>query len=182
MKKYLLTDCDGVLLNWKDAFADWIGLEAEYDHDYDLSVCYNIPNWKMEVLMQTFERSKHFGYLEAVEPFALTALRTLLNDYKIVVISSVSADPSVVKNRAKNLIAVYGDIFEDIIHVGSDSKWETLSTFPPGSVWVEDNIKNYLMGEPLDFESFLYKRPWNRHQSIHPRYDWCDIYHKLRSK
>ena len=45
-EKIILTDCDGVLLAWEDAFHDWMkskGFTKKAEATYDISASFGIP-------------------------------------------------------------------------------------------------------------------------------------------
>ena len=46
MSKIILTDCDGVLLQWEKAFHEWMklnGFEKKGEGHYDIDMMYHLP-------------------------------------------------------------------------------------------------------------------------------------------
>lgn len=51
MDKIILTDCDGVLMDWERAFGEWMisngyMINKEYEESYDMAKKYNISDDK----------------------------------------------------------------------------------------------------------------------------------------
>ena len=68
-KKVILTDADGVLLNWEFAFRTWMTETrvSKRKHDdpttYDIGVRYGIPKAEKESAVKLFNESAAIGYL-----------------------------------------------------------------------------------------------------------------------
>ena len=70
MSKYkiILTDCDGVLLDWENAFYEWMaskGFEKKVDAVYDRSKTFGISKTEGKRLIKEFNESSWRGYLKA---------------------------------------------------------------------------------------------------------------------
>jgi hypothetical protein len=71
LKKLILTDADGVLLDWEWAFNVWMqehGFEevAGSKLNYDMSVRYGIPKEQVKKLIRIFNESAAIGFLPAL--------------------------------------------------------------------------------------------------------------------
>ena len=70
MSKTILTDCDGVLLDWEKGFEIWMGEQGYVkipDFDvtaYGLSVHYGMTKEKIKKLIREFNSSAAIGYLK----------------------------------------------------------------------------------------------------------------------
>ena len=56
-EKIILTDCDGVLLAWEDAFHDWMktkGFTKKAEATYDISTTFGIPKTLGKKLVKEF--------------------------------------------------------------------------------------------------------------------------------
>ena len=66
-KKVILTDCDGVLLNWEYAFTVWMdrhGYKLNVDSEvYDVGDRYGISKQEKKKLVKYFNESSAIGYL-----------------------------------------------------------------------------------------------------------------------
>ena len=67
-EKTILTDCDGVLLDWEWAFNCWMiqhGFETTegYQFKYDMAERYGISKPQVQKLVKTFNESAAIGFL-----------------------------------------------------------------------------------------------------------------------
>lgn len=170
---HILLDCDDVLLNWLEGFASYCS--AKLDRD----VCPHGPDdWVMDKwlgtephetiqLIEEFNSSDDFGKLSPVEgaqgalmPFSSrTAVR-------FHVVTSCSSDWDTVEMRKRNLKAYFGGIFDSVhcLDLGQ-SKETLLHAFEPG-IWVEDNLKNALIGVKAGHKTFMRQTSHNhRHRA-----------------
>ena len=66
--KIILTDCDGVLLDWEAAFIEWMeskGYEKKVEAVYDISKAFGIEKKLGKRLVKEFNESAWMGYLKA---------------------------------------------------------------------------------------------------------------------
>jgi len=57
MSKVILTDCDGVLLQWEQAFHEWMqlnGFEQIGKGHYDIDMMYHLPQGFSKTLIKIF--------------------------------------------------------------------------------------------------------------------------------
>lgn len=167
----ILTDCDGVLLDWETAFDEWIqskGYMKVPNHDvtaYGLHVHYGIPKKEVQKLIRQFNESAAIGFIKPMRE-AEKWLPLLANHgYRFVVITSVSNDPYAAMAREHNLKSVFGDIFEEIIclDTGAD-KDETLADWIGNAkIWIEDKTENAMIGADYGFKTYLMTHGHNNH-------------------
>ena len=64
----ILTDCDGVLLNWENSFIDWMteqGFSADpNDNSYDMHKRFGERKAKIKQLVREFNNSAWIGFLK----------------------------------------------------------------------------------------------------------------------
>ncbi|HEY7824844.1 MAG TPA: hypothetical protein VIG24_18540 [Acidimicrobiia bacterium] len=169
----VLLDCDDVLLNWLEGFAAFCSAKLERD------ICTRGPdNWVMDEwlgtephetiqLIQEFNASPGFAKLSPVEG-APEALMPLIQrtDVRFHVVTSCSSDWDAVEMRKANLKAHFANIFDSVhcLDLGQ-SKETVLHAFEPG-IWVEDNLKNALIGVKAGHRTFMRQTSHNhRHRA-----------------
>lgn len=167
----ILTDCDGVLLDWETAFDEWMqskGYKKVDNYDvtaYGLHVHYGIPKKEAQKLIRQFNESAAIGFIKPMRD-AEKWLPLLANyGYRFVVITSVSNDPYAAKAREYNLKSVFGDIFEEIIclDTGADKDKE-LEKWKNGKYYfVEDKLENAMIGADYGFKTYLMTHGHNNH-------------------
>lgn len=195
MNKLILTDCDGVLLNWVDAFERWMthtkGYKKVRDDAYYISKSYDIPIERAKELTKEFCDSSEIGYLKPFNSSAVDFVRRLhfVHGYRLTVISSISDKPTALGYRCENLYRVFGpECFDEIICLpcGGD-KTSTLDRWRGTNLWwIEDKPENAVIGQKLGLRPLLVNHPYNlTFPTDIPRVDlsWLEIYlHILEAK
>lgn len=188
MRKYhkvILTDCDGVLLNWGYAFDVWMEQRGYYAkkgvEEYDVSKVYGIERSETKELVKLFNESAAIGFLPPLRD-AVEYVRKLHEEHGYVfhVITSLSKDENAQKLRTKNLKKVFGKTaIEKFIYLdtGAD-KDEVLSEYVgKGYIWVEDKVENAICGDLNGLESILMEHAFNMDNKVYPLMkNWKDIY------
>lgn len=165
----ILTDVDGVLLNWEVPFHKWMASQGFYGNgeaSYQLDKCY--PDLESEFVFEkirTFNASAQMGFLEPLAD-ARYWVRKLYRTKGITLhcITSMGDDYHARKLRVMNLENVFGkNIISRVTILGcGSSKRETLSEFEgTGMLWLEDHIGNANIGSDLGLNTFLFERPYN---------------------
>jgi uncharacterized HAD superfamily protein len=185
-EKVILTDVDGVLLDWVYAFTQWMdrhnytmveGSECEYD----IQKRYNLSHIEKERVVRMFNES---AWIRKLPPHrdAIKYVRKLHEDHGYVfrVISSLSEDTYAGHLRTKNLIEMFGPtVFESYVYLdtGAD-KDEALEQYrDSGCFWIEDKPENAILGNELGLESILVDHPFNKNcESVTRAKNWKEIY------
>jgi FMN phosphatase YigB (HAD superfamily) len=184
--KIILTDCDGVLLNWEYAFDCWMeghGHKIVDNSAYNISQKYGVENSKSFV--RTFNESAAIGFLPAHRD-ATHYVRKIHEElgYKFRVITSLSLDPYAKKLRQRNLIKLFGSAIETVIclDTGAD-KDEALAPYTgTGMYWIEDKLENAIAGSKIGLNAILMEHEHNMHyvdNLVTLASDWEEIYNKL---
>lgn len=161
-ERVILTDCDGVLLDWNAVFVAWMadrGLEqrpgaADY---YNIRDRFELGNEPAKKYTKLFNESAAIGYLPPYRDSQRWVSRLHELGYKFVVITSLSHDPYARQAREANLLRHFGDVFLDIqcLDTGAD-KTEALSAFrDSGHWWIEDKIENARAGQLLGLQAVV---------------------------
>jgi FMN phosphatase YigB (HAD superfamily) len=156
-QKLILTDVDGVLLDWNSAFDQYMRDRGFVEDDsqtnrYSLYKRYNIDKLEMNNIIEAFNNS---DIVMGLNPLAdsVKYIKQLSNyGFTFVAITSLSDTPLAYKNRCHNLNIAFNDvIFEEIICLpigcGKYSileRWENCGLF-----WVEDKFSIALDGHSL---------------------------------
>lgn len=187
MKKIILTDADGVLLDWEWAFSVWMK-ERGYTMYPDAKKSYYLHEHYQELeqkdakkVVKQFNESAAIGFLPALRD-ATYYVKRLHEEhgYKFIVITSLSLDNNAQKLREMNLRKIFGDAIEEVIclDTGAD-KDEALEPFKNSNLWwIEDKPANADVGHRLGLRSILVEHGHNMHHECpYPiAKNWKEIY------
>lgn len=164
--KIILTDCDGVCLDWEAAFQEWMTTNGYVQQEfsvYDISVMYGIDKEEGKGLVSKFNNS---GWMESLPAMrkSRSGIATLVEaGYKFIAITSLSLDPRSKVLRVRNLKELYGNAFVDVIclDTGAD-KDEALEPYrDSGMFFIEDKTENAVLGADMGLKSILIDHPHN---------------------
>ena len=186
--KVIVTDADGVLLNWEWAFEVWMeehGHKLQPDHAgaYDMGLRYGISKEDTKKLIKLFNESAAIGFLPALRD--ATYYVKLLHEkhgYVFDVVTSLSTNPYAQKLRKKNLRKLFGEsAFRKFkfLSTGGDKDAALLPYKDSGLWWIEDKIENAELGHSLGMKSLLMAHGHNytyAHDDIRVVKDWSEIY------
>jgi hypothetical protein len=166
MKK-ILTDCDGVLLDWEGPFHEWMlkkGYSKIKHGIYNLAEAYGIEKDAKHDIVREFNESAWMCCLPVLRD-ADHGVATLFNHgYRFDVITSLSLDPYAKQLRWTNLNTHIGsDAFDDLIclDTGAD-KDDALVKYAPGHWWIEDKPENCDTGLKYGHRPILIDHPHNQ--------------------
>jgi FMN phosphatase YigB (HAD superfamily) len=167
--KIILTDCDGVLLDWEFHFYRWLekteGLHRLSD-DYNVAKAVGVAQKTGARYVNLFNRSEEMKKLSPLRD-AIKYVRKLHEEHGYIfhVITSQTNCKLAQEYRKENLRNVFGDVFEGftILNTGQD-KDEVLLNDWGGSEcwWIEDKAANIKMGNDASLNSILIDHAWNR--------------------
>jgi len=188
LKKLILTDADGVLLDWEWAFNVWMqehGFEEVPGSklNYDMSVRYGIPKEQVKKLIRIFNESAAIGFLPALRD-AMYYVKRLHEEhgFRFHCITSLSLDPNAQKLREMNLNKLFGtSAFERIVclDTGADKDGALQEYAGTGCYWLEDKIENAEAGHRAGLRSLLVEHGHNMHhyhEGITTVKNWKEIY------
>lgn len=195
MKKLILTDCDGVLVNWNSGFHEFMKKKnivkvPDTDGEYSLSIRYGLSTKQKREFVKEFNESSH---IEHLEPFAdsVNYVKLLSKlDFRFIVISSLSDDPTARKYRVKNLTKIFGNVFDDIICIEMGSnKFNTLINWADtGYFWIEDHMAQAEAGYEVGLRPILIEHSYNKHYQtdlfpkVSHQHPWQDIFKIITEK
>jgi hypothetical protein len=183
--KLILTDCDGVILNWEYAFNIWM---EEHGHTmvpngnfiYNVGKRYGIEKSESSKLVRYFNESATIGFLPALRD-AEHYVRLLGNlGYRFHVITSLSKDPNAQRLRTRNLEKLFGPVFEKFIYLdtGEDKDAVLAEYKDSGLLWIEDKPDNAEVGLKMGLRSVIMEHAFNLHyEGVAPFVkNWADVY------
>ena len=186
MNKVILTDCDGVLLNWEASFTTWMAQKGynKVDADeYDVAKSYGLSKAESKPLVRQFNESAWMGYLPALRDARSGVAKLVEAGYEFVCITSLSLDENAKKARVKNLQSIFGkDVFtaENVVclDTGAD-KDEALAEYAGlGLWWIEDKTENAKLGVAMGLNTILVNHGHNQdcdNTNIKRVANWAEI-------
>lgn len=170
--KIILTDADGVLVDWRSAFGEFMSdrqhpMLPGTDNEYNISKRHGVPNDRAVDYIREFNELPGIAHLS---PFADSVQYvTLLADlgFRFVVVSSIGDHPVSKMCRHDNLINLFGDVFDEVHCLALDAnKAETLATWrDTGYFWIEDHMGQATAGYEVGLKPILINHPYNDHHN-----------------
>ena len=193
LDKVILTDVDGVLLNWEYAFKVWMearGYKLDSEaRDYDIHQRYNISYEEGKRCIRTFNESAAIGFLPPLrDAMYYVDLLHRKHGYVFHAITSLSTDPSAGKLREENLRKLFGPTaFEKVQCIGTGAdKDEALEPYRGSYLWwIEDKVENAELGDRLGLHSMLMEHGHNMfydNDDIHVYKNWKEIYEVITNE
>jgi phosphoglycolate phosphatase-like HAD superfamily hydrolase len=165
--KIILTDCDGVLLDWENGFNEWMtskGYTKVVEGIYDISKTYGLEKAVGKRLVKEYNESAWMGYLKAFRDARSGVAKLYEAGYRFHCITSLSLDKKAKRLRMQNLENVFGKgVFKELVclDTGAD-KDEALAEYEgSGFYWLEDKTENAECGLKFGLKSILIHHPHN---------------------
>ena len=164
--KIILTDIDGVILDWETQFHKWMnarGHNIVKKGIYHMDEAYALSIDRAEQYLNDFNTS---AYIIGLPTFrdAVSGIATLKDaGYRFIAITSVGENSYTDKLRKINLEEHFGkDTFVEIHCIG-ENKLPLLANYTDTSnFWIEDSPKNADIGVDLGYKTFLLNHPHNQ--------------------
>ena len=185
--RIILTDADGVLLDWEWAFSVWMQergytLTADNKKSYYLHHHYReLEEKDAKKVVKTFNESAAVGFLPALRD-ATYYVKRLYEEhgYQFRVITSLSLDRNAAKLREMNLNKLFGNAIESVICLDTGADKDTALEFyrDSGMWWIEDKPENADVGHEMGLKSILVEHGHNMHHECpYPVVkNWREIY------
>lgn len=185
MPSTIVLDCDGVILDWRQGFYEWIkvwGYTAVFPpHPADYTMITACPDKTEEQIrldMARFNASEDFARLSFCEgaEAGVNALRAAFPTSRIVVLTAVGQSDRTLALRRRNLAVLPIDEVICVPLGASKRRW--LETFARPGLIVEDHPDHAAEAIELGFGAILVDRPWNRafaHHEIERVASWNEV-------
>ena len=180
----VIVDCDGVLLDWAYAFNVWM-LEQGYKkisntNSYSLSLRYGISEDEATRQIRKFNESGCVGFIPAFKDSVEYVTKLYHLGYKFDVVSCLDKDKYAQELREKNLIHLFGNVF-DFINCGLDhteSKGDYLLSRYSGKsyYWIEDSVNHAQSGQTIGLKSVIMDHDYNQEWKGLRVKNWKEIY------
>ena len=185
MDKRIIVDCDGVLLDWAYAFDVWM-VEHGYSRlpntiqYYDQTLRYGISHVEAISQIKKFNGSGCVGFIPAFRDSVEYVVKLSELGWKFEVISCLDKDKYAQKLRQKNLLHLFGDVF-DFIDCALDftvGKEQYLLDRYKGKnyYWIEDSVDHAESGKRVGLNSIVMDHPYNKEWDGPRVKNWKDIY------
>lgn len=192
--RIILTDCDGVLLDWEYAFDVYLqthgfNKQPGGEFKYDIGKRYGIDSAQGKKLIKIFNESAHIGFLPPLRD-AMYYVKRLHEEHGFVFhcITSLSSNQDAQELRKMNLRKLFGKTAFDtfvFLDTGQDKDTALEPYRGSGLYWIEDKIQNCQVGRDMGLRSLLMEHGHNMDfvDSEIPRVrNWRQIYETLTSE
>lgn len=186
-EKIILTDVDGVLLDWEEGFTVWMSHHGHHPVEnfkllYKIGERYGISNNEGHRMVRLFNESAAIGFLPPLRD-AQYYIRKLAEEhgYRFLAVTSLSTDPYAQELRERNLEKLFGDIWVDVICLDTgadkDDILAELAKKYNGNYWIEDKPENALAGKQVGFKPILVEHGHNMNfKDVTKVKNWKEIY------
>ena len=181
----IITDCDGVLLDWCFAFDVWMSEQGylrlpDTDQYFDQTRRYGINEREAIDCVQRFNESGSVGYLPAYRDSVEYVSRLADLGYRFEVISSLHIDQYAQHLRKRNLVHLFGDVF-DYINCSLDftrgKKYILEQRYAStGYYWLEDNVTHAQAGADVGMRACIFDHPYNQNCNLPRVRNWREFY------
>jgi hypothetical protein len=186
--KIILTDIDGVALDWEYAFDVWMQQHGFNQVEggnlkYDIGKRYNIEKEQSKKLIRMFNESAAIGFLPPLRD-AMFYIKRLHEEHGYVfhAITSLSRDENAQELRRMNLRKLFGKTaFEKFVFLdtGADKDAALEPYRGSGLYWIEDKKINCEVGHALGLKSLLMEHGHSldyQHPEIPVVKNWREVY------
>lgn len=185
MDKRIILDCDGVLLDWAYAFDVWM-VEHGYskisntNQYYEQTRRYGISQVEAISQIKKFNESGCVGFIPAFRDSVEYVTKLSELGWKFEVISCLDKDKYAQKLRQKNLLHLFGDVF-DFIDCALDftvGKEQYLLDRYKGKnyYWIEDSVDHAESGKRVGLNSIVMDHPYNKEWDGPRVKNWKEVY------
>jgi len=164
----LLTDIDGVVLNYDHGFSKFL---TKYGYDSYSDFWRHEDFDAQQELIQRFNHTREFANLE-IFPDAREYLSKMSErGYTIVAITACGDHPSIIQSRKQNLADL--PIRELVCLPLSSSKKHVLEKYEP-TIWIEDSYNHAFDGANAGHQVYLKRTEWTPKDIDHPNISIVD--------
>ena len=201
LNRIILTDVDGVLLEWEHHFTKWMLQRTYFDkkgsrvhpyrlledkeNTYEMAERFGVTIPEIRKEMREFNRSAWMGTQRPM-PDSQTWVKLLhAEGWTFIPITSQTSDKPAQELRKRRLEELFGkQVFSNyhILGTGADKDSALAEFHNTGLYWVEDKPKNALAGLNYGLKVLLYDHPYNQdfnHPEITRVNNWEQIHEML---
>ena len=193
-EKIILTDIDGVVLDWEEGFSVWAEHHGHskvegYQFVYSIGERYGMSYEAGSNLVKIFNESAAIGFLPPLRDaqFFIKKLHEQ-HRYNFIALTSLSLDPYAKALRERNLAKLMGKYaFSKVICLDTgadkDEALERLAKKHKGCYWIEDKPVNLQAGVDVGFKGILLEHGHNMNKEVngYVAKNWEDVYNYIIS-
>lgn len=172
--KLILVDVDGVLLDWKNGFLQFLALESVIEKD---NTKYKVHEWfegidgeeideaKGKFLVEYFNRSAWMYFLEPLRDSVEVVKALKEKGYEFKAITSMHVDKPAQELRRMCLANHFGEgTISDItfLPTGADKDNALAEYQGSGAFWIEDKVENAIAGQKIGLKSIIVEHEYNK--------------------
>ena len=202
--RIILTDVDGVLLEWEHHFTKWMLQKTLFDergaryhpyrllpnkeNTYEMAERFGLEIHEIRKLIREFNRSAWMGTQRPMEDSQTWVKLLAAEGWTFIPITSQTSDIPAQQLRKKRLGELFGDhVFTNyhILGTGADKDSALAEFHNTGLYWVEDKPKNAVAGLKYGLKPILIDHPYNRdfnHPEVIRVSNWKQIHSLLHGK
>ena len=184
--KVIITDADGVLVDWFHSFSRWMtkrGYRIMEPDAYQIDKVYGIIRDQGKRLVREFNESADIAFLTP-HLDAIKYVKKLHEEHGYVfhVVTSQSDNINAQNLRIQNLKNLFGEtVFEEftILDTGADKNDALKKYRGSGCYWIEDKPENAEVGVDLGLEGILMEHDHNKdylNVNIKTAKNWKEVY------
>lgn len=187
--KKILTDIDGVVLDWETSFTAWMeqqGHSVVEPNVYKQATRFGISQEEADRIVKQFNESAWIGFIKPLRDSVSIIDDMLCEHYHFEAITSLSTDYWAGELRRMNLERFFGRAaFRRVrcIETGAD-KDDILREYDRGHWWIEDKPANALAGLEAGHRPILIDHPFNRdfdHPDVRRARDWKEVWQIIKT-
>ena len=200
--RIILTDVDGVLLEWEHHFTKWMLQRTLFDekgaryhpyrllpnkeNTYEMAERFGLTVTEIRKEIREFNRSAWMGTQRPMLESQTWVKLLAAEGWTFIPITSQTSDIPAQQLRKKRLGELFGDhVFTNyhILGTGADKDGALAEFHNTGLYWVEDKPKNAVAGLKYGLKPILIDHPYNQdfdHPEVIRVSNWQDI-HKIVS-
>jgi FMN phosphatase YigB (HAD superfamily) len=190
MKKIILTDADGVLVNWNKGFESFMVSRGHpripgTDDEYSISLRHaNVTNKQAHELITEFNECELISSLDAFADSVEYVNKLSDLGFRFIVVTSISDHPNAKVFRTQNLTNLFGDVFDEIncITMGASKANILMNWADDGFFWIEDHMRQAEAGHEAGLKTVLISHSYNSHYktdlfpTVSNETPWREIY------
>lgn len=188
MQKIILTDCDGVLLNWVKGFDTFMKLRGHIsisDAEYSVSKKYGISKEEAFSLIKEYNEGPLIEFLEPLRDSKEYIKKLADHNFRFICVTALSTHSEAAVRRNKNIKKLFGDVFNEVHCIGmGELKFEILNQKwkDSGLYWIEDTTHQAEAGLNAGLKPILVKHTYNevypteKFLTVGNEKPWAEIY------
>ena len=202
--RIILTDVDGVLLEWEHHFTKWMLQRTLFDekgaryhpyrllpnkeNTYEIAERFGLTKPEIRKEIREFNRSAWMGTQRPMYNSQTWVKLLAAEGWTFIPITSQTSDKPAQELRKRRLGELFGDhVFTNyhILGTGADKDSALAEFHGTGLYWVEDKPHNALAGLNYGLKPILIDHPYNRdfnHKEIIRVNNWQDIHQILSGR